>query len=62
MVSVSINGSTDYKASDMFNDDVKIVVHYSSNDRIDITSTIKDWKKKSGKKKLNLRICKTGYP
>ena len=47
VVSVSINGSTDYKASDMFNDDVKIVVHYSSNDRIDITSTIKDWKKKA---------------
>ena len=46
VVDVSINGSTEYKASDMFDDDAEIIVHYSSNDRIDITNLIKDWEKK----------------
>ena len=44
VIGVSINDSVDYKASDMFTEDAKIVVRYSSNDRIDITSTVKKWK------------------
>ena len=47
VLGVSIDGSTEYKASDMISEDAKIIVHYSSNDRIDVSNVIKEWKKKT---------------
>ena len=44
VVDVTINNKTSYSTSDTYSPDVKIVVKYSSNDRVDLTSTLSNWK------------------
>ena len=43
VVGVTVNNVDTYNSSESFAPDVKIVVKYSSNDRIDITETLKNW-------------------
>ena len=44
VISVSVNGAINYTSKDMFKEDAKIVVRYSSDTRIDATGTVKKWK------------------
>lgn len=46
VVDVTINNTTSYKASDTYSPDVKIVVKYSSNDRIEATQCFANWAQK----------------
>ena len=43
VVGVTVNNTDTYKSSESFDPDVKIVVKYSSNDRVDITSALENW-------------------
>ena len=43
VVGVTVNNVDTYNSSESFAPDVKIVVKYSSNDRVDITETLKNW-------------------
>lgn len=43
VVGVTVNNSTDYAVNSTYVPDVRIVVRYSSEERIDATSCLKDW-------------------
>ncbi len=43
VVGVTVNNKDTYSSSESFDPDVKIVVKYSSNDRIDATAILGDW-------------------
>ena len=43
VIAVSINNQTTYNADDVYSPDVKIVVKYSSNDRVDATALLSNW-------------------
>lgn len=43
VVGVAVNNVETYDSSELFDPDVKIVVKYSSNDRVDATSILKNW-------------------
>lgn len=43
VISVTVNNSDDYDSNQTFDPGVKIVVKYSSNDRIDATSVMEGW-------------------
>lgn len=43
VIGVNVNNSDSYSSSDSFAPDVRIIVKYSSNDRIDITDLVKGW-------------------
>ena len=43
VVGVTVNNVDTYNSSESFAPDVKIVVKYSSNDRVDITEILKNW-------------------
>ena len=44
VVGVTINNVDTYNSNDAFTPDVKIVVKYSSNDRVDLTSALTNWR------------------
>lgn len=44
VVGVTVNNNDTYKSSDYFDEDSKIIVKYSSDDRIDATSILENWK------------------
>lgn len=43
VVNVKVNDSTSYNSSDSFTENARIVVEYSSNDRIDVSSVMKNY-------------------
>lgn len=43
VISVAINNKTNYDGDDEFSPDVKIVVKFSSNDRVNMTSILSNW-------------------
>lgn len=47
VVGVTVNNVDTYNSSETFDPDVKIVVKYSSNDRIDVTSIFEGWQTKN---------------
>lgn len=60
VLAVTVNNQTDYKESDSYAPGVKIVVKYSSNDRIRITNSVANWSKTSWrqlKKALHSQGC-----
>lgn len=44
VIAVTINNQTSYDESDVYAPDVKIVVKYSSNDRIETTDAVSNWR------------------
>ncbi len=46
VVGVMVNGVDTYSSKDTFDPNVEIIVKYSSDDRVDITSVLKNWKYK----------------
>lgn len=44
VIAVTINNQTSYNESDVYSPDVKIVVKYSSNDRIEATDAVSNWR------------------
>ena len=44
VIAVTINNQTSYDESDVYAPDVKIVVKYSSNDRIEATDAVSNWR------------------
>lgn len=47
VIAVTINNQTTYDVDDVYSPDVKIVVKYSSDDRIDATTLLTDWSAKN---------------
>lgn len=47
VVGVTVNNKDDYSSSEAFSPDVKIVVKYSSDDRVDITKSLENWSTKT---------------
>lgn len=47
VIAVTINNQTTYDADNVYSPDVKIVVKYSSDDRIDATTLLTDWNGKN---------------
>ena len=50
VTAVTINNQTSYDSEDVYSPDVKIVVKYSSDNRVNITSTMANWDSKNYKK------------
>lgn len=46
VVEVTINNKTDYAGTDAFSPDAKVVIKYSSNNRVDITTVLSGWENK----------------
>ena len=47
VIAVTINNQTSYNADDVYSPDVKIVVKYSSDDRVDATALLTNWSSKT---------------
>lgn len=58
VVGVTVNNVDTYNSSESFAPDVKIVVKYSSNDRVDITETLKNWQSTDYEKLVSLLKAK----
>ena len=54
VVGVTINNSDTFSSRDTFEDDAKIVIKFSSNNRVDITEILEDWENKDYEELVSL--------
>ena len=60
VVGVTVNNSEEYDSSAIFKPNAKIVVKYSSDDRIDATTILEDWQEKDWEK-VQEALIKQGF-